>query len=75
MYARYVLGFLVMCIYIYIYIYILSIFRTRSHGPLFHGFVGRTRIIARCFWAFYDFVLTRFYDYACAYDHACVCDV
>ena len=74
MYARYVLGFFVMYIYIYIYFF-LSIFRTMSLGPLFHGSVGRTRIIAHCFWAFYDFVLTRFYDYACAYDHACVCDV
>ena len=46
-----------------------------SLGSLFHGFVGRTRIIARCFWAFYDFVLTCFYDCACAYDYACVCGV
>ena len=62
MYAHCVLGFLVMCIYIYIYIYVffnffLSIFRTMSLGPLFHGFVGRTRIIARCFWALIGFMI------------------
>ena len=69
MYALYVLDFLVM------YIYFLSIFRTMSLGPVFHGSIGRTRIIARRFWAFYDFVLTCFYEYACAYDYAYVCDV
>ena len=46
-----------------------------SLGPPFYGFVGKTRTIALCFWAFYDLVLTRFCGYAPVYDHACVCDL